>query len=89
MPKKSAIPLEIVTSRLYAGDKTTLQSFYPDIGYNTAIRELVHRHCRLLLEREARESPQNLETPNDGTDGHTFLLPGDSEPVDFGQAGVD
>lgn len=65
MPRKSTLPLEMVSVRLYKGDPQILASFYPDIGYNAAVRELVHRHCRLLLEKEARLAQPTVETAND------------------------
>lgn len=78
MPKKSSLPLEMVSIRLYRGDRAVLQDFYAaDIGYNIAIREIVHRHCRKLLEIEARAMPtrplQLEEITDDGAlDPTTF-----------------
>jgi len=50
-----------VSLRLYAGDKERLQAFYPRLGYNAAVRELVRRHVKAL---EARlEEQRELSTP--------------------------
>lgn len=80
MPKKSSIPLEMVSIRLYRGDRTVLQDFYgADIGYNIAVREIVHRHCRKLLEIEARSMPTPAlgEAVDDGAlDPTTFPVDG-------------
>lgn len=59
MPKKSDLPLEFVGLRLVAGDKATLQEFYPTIGYNAAVRQIVHNHTKKLRERAAREGAQS------------------------------
>lgn len=78
MPKKSLQPLEMASIRLYEGDRDTLASFYPSIGYNAAVREIVHRHCRLLKEKEAR-----LHQPQQGAthDGPVIDLDGDTAPI--------
>lgn len=42
------------TIRLYAGDTEELDGFYPTLGYNAVIRELVRRHLKRLRERTNR-----------------------------------
>lgn len=37
-------PLEMVSVRIYAGDKERLQKMYPSVPHNRAIREIVHKH---------------------------------------------
>lgn len=54
MPKKLDRPLEIITIKLFDGDRAALQNFYPGVGYNAVIRKLVDNHVRKLREREAR-----------------------------------
>ncbi len=50
-----------VSLRLYAGDKERLQTFYPRLGYNAAVRELVRRHIKALEAKlEAENSPAAL-----------------------------
>lgn len=78
MPKKSLIPLEMVSIRLYEGDRDTLASFYPSVGHNAAIREIVHRHARLLKEKEARLQQPQQEQANDGS---VIDLDGDDQPI--------
>ena len=56
--------MELVTIRLYTGDKDTLQSFFPNEGYNAVIRKMVNRICNQLRER----ANQHLETSNAATD---------------------
>lgn len=55
-------PLEMVTVKLFEGDKETLKSFYPlPLGYNAAVRQIVHHHCNKLRERASREGvPSNV-----------------------------
>lgn len=55
MPKQTDLPLETISIRLYEGDKDVLRQFYPEIGYNAAIRELVHKHVAKLRERLNRQ----------------------------------
>lgn len=55
MPKTTDRPLENVALRLYAGDKEVLKRFYPEIGYNAAIREIVTKHVAKLKELESRK----------------------------------
>ena len=43
--------LEKVTIRLNAGDTRRLMDYYPNVGYNVAIRKIVHNHLRALDER--------------------------------------
>ena len=62
MPKKSAIPLRKETIRFFEGDTDTLQEFYPQIGFNRAIRELVSQHCKALRERQSRETQTNVRS---------------------------
>ncbi len=37
--------LEKITIRLHRGDTKVLEQFYPNVGYNAAIRKLVRKHC--------------------------------------------
>ena len=55
MPRKSPVPLELVTLNLVKGDREVLERFYPKpVGYQMAIRALVNQHVKALLERESR-----------------------------------
>ncbi len=56
-----------VSLRLYAGDKEKLQSFYPRLGYNAAIRELVRRHTR-ALDAKLEEKQERAQVPNEPLD---------------------
>jgi len=51
MPQKNNEDLVKVTIRLYDGDKEELDEFYPSLGHNRVIRDLVRKHIRLLRER--------------------------------------
>ncbi len=54
--------LEKVTIRLHRGDTKVLEQFYPNVGYNAAIRKLVRKHCRALQEQSSQaESEINLD----------------------------
>lgn len=58
--------LEKVTIRLHEGDKEILQDFYPKIGYNKAIRHIIHKHCKTLEEIAQRKA--NNERPEQPAD---------------------
>ena len=61
MPKKMDKPLEVVTIKLFLGDKETLGKFYPaPLGYNAAIRQIVNHHCNKLREAESRQGGQSV-----------------------------
>lgn len=49
--------LEKVTLRLREGDTEELNKFYPNTGYNKAIRILVARHLRALKEKANQQLP--------------------------------
>ena len=42
------------TIRLFVGDADAMNRFYPEAGYNRAIRTLVRQHLRSLEERLSR-----------------------------------
>ncbi len=68
MPPKVKSPLEKVTLNLFAGDKDTLQSFFPAKGYSVALRELINNICRRLRESDSQEvlggvEPLDVEIP--------------------------
>ena len=46
-----------VSLRLFTGDREKLLEFYPNLGYNAAIRQLVRRHIRALEARMAEKEP--------------------------------
>ena len=50
MPRRKALPLEKQTIRFYEGDIQTIADHYPQLGYNLAIRELVHNLAKRLRE---------------------------------------
>ena len=50
--------LEIVTMRLFEGDKKKLDEFYPDVGYNQIVRTLVRRHIKRLEEKLSHKLPK-------------------------------
>lgn len=57
MAEKPDIPLEKALISFYEGDVDTLKQFYPrPIGYNLAVRTIVHEHCKVLRERASREA---------------------------------
>lgn len=78
MPKKSTIPLEPVALRLYSGDKDVLKEFYPELGYNSAVREIVHRHVKALRERATRQGVTDNERLTELADAVPLgdLIPG-------------
>lgn len=52
----SDIPLKKTLIALFEGDVETLKQFYPKpVGYNFAIRHIVHEHVLRLREQESRE----------------------------------
>ncbi len=42
--------------KLYKKDLDTLQAYYPTVGYNHVVRELVRKHCA-ALRAAANNSP--------------------------------
>ena len=50
MPRQNK-DLEKVTVRIHRGDREILKQFYPSMGYNEAMRILIHNHCKALQER--------------------------------------
>lgn len=42
---------ELVTIRLFDGDKKRLEEYYPSVGYNRVIRTLVRKHIKSLDEK--------------------------------------
>jgi len=59
MPKDNKLEARLV--RFYEGDIDTIKRFYPRVGYNIVVRELVHTHCRSLIEAEARNPEVNSD----------------------------
>lgn len=51
--------LEKVTIRLHAGDKDKLNDYYPHVGYNVVIRELVRNFIRKIEEKTSRQSEEH------------------------------
>ncbi len=48
--RKERLPLESTNIRLFAGDMERLCEYYPRVGANKVIRELVHQHLRSIEE---------------------------------------
>lgn len=48
MPKKLKRDTEKVTMRLFAGQKGSIESYYPNIGYSAVIRTLIDNHLNTL-----------------------------------------
>lgn len=68
MPSKVNSQLKKVTLNLFAGDKETLQSFFPAKGWSVAARELLNNICRRLRESDSQEvlggaEPLDIEIP--------------------------
>ncbi len=61
--ERDNVEKEVVTLRLYKGDKEILNEFYPRAGYNRVVRILVRKHIRALQEKLSRKLP-----PEDLTD---------------------
>lgn len=59
MPKRAKDPLEKVTLNIVAGDKETLASFYPTIGWGVAARQILNNFCEQL--RREGESVERKE----------------------------
>ena len=78
MARKDERELEVVTLRLVKGDKEILQEFYPEIGYNRVVRELVSRAAKRLREKYARQEQQNDPTSSG------FASGGDLDGHDLG-----
>lgn len=53
--------LRKVTLNLVEGDREIIQSFYPRMGYQQAIRQIIHQYCRGLQERANQEIKQNVQ----------------------------
>jgi hypothetical protein len=64
MGRRSNRDLEKVTIRLNSGDSERLRAYYPNLGYNEAIRQLVEKHLRQLDERTQRRVQASVPTPN-------------------------
>lgn len=64
MASRSNRNLEKVTIRLNQGDSERLRAYYPNLGYNEAIRQLVEKHLRQLDERTQRRVQSSVPTPN-------------------------
>ena len=54
MPSKDKPKFVKKTIRLIEGDTEKMNLFYPEAGYNRAIRALVHQHIRALEEKLSR-----------------------------------
>jgi hypothetical protein len=63
-----AKPFEKVNIRLYAGDAAEMQRLHPEVGYNRAIRDIVHRYLSAIKAREAHVLDRS---------GHVELSPDD------------
>lgn len=50
-----------VTIRLFEGDRERLEQYFPHIGYNAAIRQLVSKALRLLDEKTTRGMGESME----------------------------
>lgn len=55
MPKASEVPLQKVTLNLVEGDKDLLASYYGNLGWSVAAREIIHRFCAKLREKDSQE----------------------------------
>jgi protoheme ferro-lyase len=51
MPGSSS-SLKMYSIRLHRQDVETIRQFYPNTGYNEAIRHLLHEHCNKLRRKE-------------------------------------
>lgn len=62
MPKLAGVDLEKVTLRLFRGDKDRLQELYPTLGYNSAARQIIKNHIRILEEKasQLKEKEEDL-----------------------------
>ncbi len=56
MAKKNDHKLVKITIRIFEGDKEELDEFYPLIGHNRAMREVIHKHIKLLKEKQSQRS---------------------------------
>jgi hypothetical protein len=65
MALKTDRPLERKLVAFFEGDIEILKRFYPTVGYNLAIRELVHAHCRHLEEQQSRNPELNHDLATD------------------------
>lgn len=61
MPREAGIDLEKVTLNIIAGDKETLADYYPALGWSVAARRIVHKHCKILREKDSQEVQASLE----------------------------
>ncbi len=57
---------EKITIRAFRGDKEKLASFFPGIGYNKAMRHIIHS-CGKGLEEKARQR-QPIQQPSASAD---------------------
>jgi hypothetical protein len=67
-----AKPFEKVNIRLYAGDAAEMQRLHPEVGYNRAIRDIVHRYLLAIKAREAHVLDRSLHVELDDDDLRTF-----------------
>ena len=56
MAQKDDKELVRVNLRLYKSDLEAIRRLYPNVGYNMAVRRIVHKRIRFLEERDARRT---------------------------------
>jgi hypothetical protein len=77
VPKNPKEDLEVVTLRLYQGDKDRLDEYYPQLGYNKIVRLIVRNHLQRLDKKVERAlSPSKINPIDLGE------LDGNDEPTD-------
>ncbi len=61
MTREIGIPLQKVTLNLQAGDKDTLISFHTAKGWSVAAREIIHKYCERLREKDSQEIQTSID----------------------------
>lgn len=56
---------EKVTLRLFRGDKDKISQMFPEIGYNKAIRHIVHNFIRGIEERVNKTAAPSVKDVSD------------------------
>ena len=61
MAREKSVPLEKVTLNLVLGDKEILQAYFPATGWTVQVRNVIHRYCNALREKDSPQVQSNVE----------------------------
>lgn len=55
--------LVMISLRVYQSDVKRLKKYFPDLGYNMAVREIIKRHLDFLDKKSQSAAPSEPELP--------------------------